>query len=47
MNKWNWGTGEATDPAKKDLSVLPANYAEQHFGKGKKKVLENIDAEAS
>ncbi|KAJ5586837.1 uncharacterized protein N7459_002602 [Penicillium hispanicum] len=43
MNKWNWGSGEATELSEKNPSILPTDYAERQFGKGKGRAVEEID----
>lgn len=43
MDKWNWESGEATDPTIKDPKILPLNYADTKFGKGKGRALPEVD----
>lgn len=43
MDKWNWESGEATDPKVKNPKILPLNYADTKYGKGKGKALPEVD----
>ena len=38
LNMWNWGSGKATLPSEKDPRILPTDYAERKYGKGKAKM---------
>lgn len=38
LDMWNWGSGKATLPSKKNPPMVATDYAEKKYGKGKGKM---------